>query len=72
MDNKDKKKYSYDKEKKKEYFNNFKNNNKDKLNEVIKCECGGCYKYLTKSIHKNTIKHKYYILTKSHGQKETQ
>jgi hypothetical protein len=45
--------------KSREYYNNFINKNKDKLNETKQCEiCFGRYKYMNKSHHNKTALHK--------------
>jgi hypothetical protein len=43
----------------KKYYQQFKETNKDKLNERVKCDiCGGSYTYFNKSKHIQTKKHK--------------
>ena len=43
----------------KQYYENFKTKNTEKIREKILCEvCGGSYTYFTKSIHFQTAKHR--------------
>ena len=49
------------KEEKKEYDKKRREELKDKLNEKIECECGGCYVAHHKSTHYKTLKHMNYI-----------
>jgi len=48
---------------KKEYYDNFINKNKERIDKQVKCDlCGGTYTYFNKSKHNNTKKHLYEIL----------
>jgi len=50
----DKKKYDT-----KKYYKQFRETNKDKVNEKVKCDiCGGSYTYFNKSKHIQTQRHK--------------
>ena len=44
-------------------FQEYKINNREKLNEVIVCECGGKYKRQNKKDHVKTLKHNKYLET---------
>jgi hypothetical protein len=52
-------------EEKKEHISNvnkeYREKNKDKLNEMFNCECGGRYTYNGKSTHFKTKKHQAYL-----------
>lgn len=47
----------------KEYFKKYFDENKEKLNQDFICEiCGGKYKYISKTTHEKTKKHKNCLL----------
>jgi hypothetical protein len=48
---------------KQEYLKQYYVNNKEKLQEKLNCECGGCYTYEHKTQHLKTKKHKNFIKT---------
>ena len=53
--------YQLNKEKVKENTSKWKEANRDKLHEVITCECGGHYIFRNKTPHMRTTKHQKYI-----------
>jgi hypothetical protein len=49
----------------KQYFKDYAEKNKEKLNEEFICqECGGKYKYISRTTHEKTKKHQNSLLIK--------
>lgn len=45
----------------KDYFKNYRLDNLEKMNTIVKCRCGGTYSYTNKCHHRRTRRHKRYM-----------
>ena len=55
--------YKIIREEKIEQSKQYRNDNKEKLHEILKCECGGKYIYRGKCQHVKSKKHQLYLET---------
>ena len=53
--------YQQHKETELERKKQWRNDNVERLTEIIKCDCGGKYQYRTKAEHERTKRHQQYI-----------